>query len=105
LPCFAGASTISSSSSFVVEGVFRNSGVVHSFKVVDPLLFVFGSHVLYIQGCSSLLMSTLFSLGGLSAHPKNPHSWRTSLSLLVWLLSYGLSGLGDPTRNIKFPPA
>jgi hypothetical protein len=55
--------------------------------------------------CASLLMSTLFSLGGLPAHPQNPHSWRTSLSLLVWLLSYGLSGLGGPTRNIKFLPA
>ena len=31
-------------------------------------------------------MSTLFSLGGLPAHPQNPHSWRTSFSLLVWLL-------------------
>jgi hypothetical protein len=50
-------------------------------------------------------MSTLFSLGGLPAHPQNPYSWRTSLYLLVRLLSYGLSGLGGPTRNIKFPPA
>jgi hypothetical protein len=40
-------STVSSSSRFVVEGVFRESGVVHSFKVVDPGLFVFESHVLY----------------------------------------------------------
>jgi len=47
LPSFPGASTISSSSTFVVEGVFRKSGVVHSFKMVDPVLFVFGSHVLY----------------------------------------------------------
>jgi len=47
LPLFPGASTISSSSRFVVEGVFRKSGVVHSFKMVDPILFVFGSHVLY----------------------------------------------------------
>ena len=38
---------ISSSSRFAVEGVFRQSGVVHSFKVVDPVLFVFESHVLY----------------------------------------------------------
>jgi len=43
LPSFPGASTFSSSSRFVVEGVFRESGVVHSFKV----LFVFESHVLY----------------------------------------------------------
>ena len=47
LPSFLGASTISSSSRFVVEGVFRESGVVHSFTVVDPVLFVFESHVLY----------------------------------------------------------
>ena len=42
LPSFPGASTISSSSRFVVEGVFRESDVIHSFKVVDPVLFVFG---------------------------------------------------------------
>ena len=47
LPSFPGASTTSSSSRFVVEGVFRESGVVHSFKMVDPVLFVFQSHVLY----------------------------------------------------------
>ena len=49
LSSFPGASTVSSSSRFVVDGVFRESGVVRSFKVVDPVLFVFGSHVL----CSS----------------------------------------------------
>ena len=47
LPSFPRASTISSSSRFVFEGVFRQSGVVHSFKMVDPVLFVFESHVLY----------------------------------------------------------
>jgi len=47
LPSFPGASTISSSSRFVVEGVFRKSGVVHSFEMVDPVLFVLGFHVLY----------------------------------------------------------
>ena len=47
LPSFPEASTISSSSRFVVEGVFRESGVVHSFQVVDPIFFVFESHVLY----------------------------------------------------------
>jgi len=49
LPSFPGASTISFSSRFVVEGMFRQSGVVHSFKMVDPVLFVrvFESHVLY----------------------------------------------------------
>ena len=31
----------------VVEGVFRESGVVHSFKMADPVLFVYESHVLY----------------------------------------------------------
>jgi len=47
MPSFPGASTVSSSSRFVVEDVFRQSGVVHSFKVVDPVFFVFESHVLY----------------------------------------------------------
>ena len=47
MPLFPGASTMSSSSRFVVEGVFRESGVVHSFEVVDTILFVFESHVLY----------------------------------------------------------
>ena len=47
LPSFPGTSTIISSSRFVVEGVFRKSGVVQSFEIVDPVLFVFGSHVLY----------------------------------------------------------
>jgi hypothetical protein len=46
LSSFPGASTIYSSSRFVVEGVFRKSGVVHSFEMVDPVLFVFGFHVL-----------------------------------------------------------
>jgi len=47
LPSFPGASTISSSSVFVVESLFRESGVVHSLKVVDPILFVFGSYILH----------------------------------------------------------
>jgi hypothetical protein len=47
LPSFLGASTVSSPGRFVVEGVFRQSGVVHSFEMVDPVLFVFESHVLY----------------------------------------------------------
>jgi hypothetical protein len=47
LQSFPGASTVSSSSRFVVEGVFRESGVIDSFKVVDPVLFVFESLVLY----------------------------------------------------------
>jgi hypothetical protein len=33
-----------------------------------------------IQDYESLIMSTLFSLGGLLAHQQNPHSWRTSLA-------------------------
>jgi hypothetical protein len=34
LPSFPVASTVSSLSRFVVQGVFRKSGVVHSFKTV-----------------------------------------------------------------------
>ena len=46
LSLFLATSTIFHSSRFVVEGVFRESDV-HSFKVVDPVLFVFEFHVLY----------------------------------------------------------
>ena len=47
LSSFPGVSKISSSSRFVVEGVFRKSGVVRSYEMVDAVLFVFGSHVLH----------------------------------------------------------
>ena len=47
LPSFPGSSTTPSSPRFVGEGVFRQSGVVHSFEVVGPVSFVFESHVLY----------------------------------------------------------
>ena len=47
LSSFPGASTVSSSSRFVIGGVFQESGVALSFRVVDPDLFVFESHVLY----------------------------------------------------------
>ena len=47
LPSFPGASAIPSSPGFVDEGVFREFGVVHSFEVVDPVLFVFDSYILY----------------------------------------------------------
>ena len=46
LPSFPGAYTISSAPRFVVEGVFRKSGVVLSFEKVDPVLFVFGFYFL-----------------------------------------------------------
>jgi hypothetical protein len=39
--------------------------------------------ILVVLSSMFLLLSTLFSLGGLPTHPQNPHSWRTSLSLLV----------------------
>jgi len=55
-----------------------------------------------ISKAVSLLLSSLFSLGGLPNHPQNDHSWKTSFSFLVWPFSYGLSGLGGPTRC---PPA
>jgi len=38
LRSFPGASTISSPSGFVFEGVFRESVFIHSFKVADSIL-------------------------------------------------------------------
>jgi hypothetical protein len=53
LPSLPGASTICSPSRFVVDSVFRQSGVVHSFEIVDPVLFVFGFHGLYCRDALS----------------------------------------------------
>ena len=65
LPSFPGVSTVSSSSVFIVEGVFRDSGVVHSFEVVDPVLFVFGSHVLYSRNLQFFLVTSFIILSSL----------------------------------------
>jgi hypothetical protein len=63
LPFFPGASTTSSPSRFVVEGVFQKSGVVHSFEMVDPVLFVFVSQILCIPDVfSSFLITSLLIL-------------------------------------------
>jgi hypothetical protein len=45
-PSFSGAPTNSSSSRLAAEGVFRESIVIHSFKMVNPVLSVFGAHFL-----------------------------------------------------------
>ena len=70
------------------------------FHLVD---FYYKNISVDIEGFASLLVITLFSLGGLPAHPQSPHSWRTSLSLLVWLLSYCLeiSGIQDVRSKHK----
>jgi hypothetical protein len=66
LPSFSGTSMISSSSGFVVEGTFRKSGVVHSSKTVNPVLFVFGSHAFCIPEIyRSFLMTSLRILSSL----------------------------------------
>jgi len=54
LQSFPGASRVSSR--FVLEGVFRDSGGVHSFKVVDPILFTFESHVLYSRNLEVFIL-------------------------------------------------
>jgi len=46
-------------------------------------------------------MSTLFSLVGLPAHPQNPHSWRTSLSLINLASLLRHVRLGRPYQEHK----
>jgi hypothetical protein len=46
-PSFSGASTIPSFSRLVSEGVIRESTVFQSFKMVNPILFVFAAHFQY----------------------------------------------------------
>ena len=59
--------------------------------------FFYGKFSYIYVSSASLLMSTLFSLGGLPTHPQNPHSWTTSLSLLRPVR------LGRPYQEHKVP--
>ena len=61
LPSFPGVSTISSPPRFVFEGMFQKSGVVYSFEMVDPVLFVFGLHVLYSRSLSLYMFCVCWS--------------------------------------------
>jgi len=65
LPSFPGASAVSSSSRFVVEGVFRESCVVHSFKVVDPVYLYLSLTSCIPESSSSFLMTSLLVLSSL----------------------------------------
>jgi NADH:ubiquinone oxidoreductase subunit K len=50
---------------FVVQVVFRESDVFHSFKMVEPVLFMFGSHGLYSRDLQFFLMILLLILSSL----------------------------------------
>ena len=65
LPSFPRASKISSSSRFVVEGVFREFGVFHSFKMVDPVLCLDLTSCIPEISSSSFLMTSLLILSSL----------------------------------------
>ena len=87
LPSFPGASTISSSSSFVFEGVFRESGVFHSFKVVDPVLFLFESHILYSRDFQffSYDFASYFVQSCVSRNTSwKAHLFHTLLKKIIW---------------------
>ena len=62
LPSFLGASTISSSSKFVVEVMFWESGVVRSLKMVDPEYFVFLGRITNSSSKPPFLEDQFFSL-------------------------------------------
>jgi len=68
LPLFSGAYTISSSSRIVVEGVFLESGVVHSFKMVDPVFLCLDLTSCIPDISSSFLMTSLLILSSLVYH-------------------------------------
>ena len=59
LPSFPRASTISSSSRFVAEAVFRESGVVHSFKMADPVCLCLDLTYCIPEISSSFLITSL----------------------------------------------
>ena len=65
LPSFPGASTVSSSPRFVVEGLFRESGVVHSFKWLIQFCLYLSLTSCIPEMSSSLLMTSLLILPSL----------------------------------------
>ena len=73
-------------------GLFRHRRIaIVSWDVHDPSLCVFANECFVFLGSVT--------------HPsaKPPHSWRTSLSLLVWPLSYGLSGVARKVIDARKP--
>ena len=64
-PSFPRASTISSSSRFVVEGTSRKSGVVHSSKMVDQVLLCLGLTSCIPEISISFVITSLLSLSSL----------------------------------------
>ena len=40
-----------------------------------------------------------FSRGGVVTPTPNPPTWRTRMSLFVWVITFDLSGLGDPASS------
>ena len=111
LPSFPGASAIPSSPGFVGEGVFRESGVVlhlvfHVLRVVFPCSCQVFCHLIrrYPRLCVFAFEYFVFPWEGYQPIHKTP-IFGGPVCLSVWPLSYSLSGLGGPTRNIKFPPA
>ena len=84
-PSFPGASTISSSSRFVVEGVFRESGVVHSFKMVDQFCLCLSLTSCIPEISSSLLMTSLLVLSDFSSYILSRIFLPVSICTLVFL--------------------
>ena len=50
--------------------------------------------------CLGFLACVFFFPGWWGAGPSTqPQTWRTSVSVFVWVLSFNLSGKGDPTSS------
>jgi len=70
--------------------VFRESGVVHSFKVVDTVLFVYESHVLYSRNSYNLITNfiSLTSRYFYTKMPLSAHIHNMLLSLTIRISSF-----------------
>jgi hypothetical protein len=51
------------------------------------------------------LSIAIFTVDRLLAWSTNPHLWRTGVSLFVWPIPFGLSGMDGPTGSVMLPPA
>jgi hypothetical protein len=68
------------------------SGVVYSFKMVDPVLFVFEFQVLYCIDLEFFLITSLLILSSLDAQPLK------SEGTILHILKYEAIRLGRNTR-------
>ena len=69
---------------------------------VYPVFFPPSSFNLSSFFLCSTFVTIIFLLGGVVSPLPNPPTWRTWVSLFVWVITFDLSGRGGPTSSICY---